>query len=259
MSVSDAIKKTLVPWLAKHKRIPKERKGRLEYYWRPWHFPTKSSADRLIYISGDSWMTAGYFNNFIMETWPDDFIINRAKAATGNRDIINILKRDIDVLKDISLPKTLLIVFSEVGRNINEIDRSKLDQFTTINDYLKTVQKKQCEEIYDIGSVLDNCQIFVTTAYVPNSFNGNPSIIDFLDNHGHMPTECYNLTSKFYAWFVEQNLKKPEQLMSDLDNLDSYSSWLLGHKDIDHSVHIVGNESYVYQKFFKHYLNNEKF
>lgn len=259
MSVSDAIKKTLVPWLAKHKRIPKERTARLEYYWRPWHFPTQSSADRLIYISGDSWMTGGYFNNFLMETWPNACIMNRAKAATGNQDIINVLKQDMVVLDQINLPKTILIVLSEVGRNINEIQTERLDQFDTITDYLRVIQQEQSKKIYESTQSLDNCETFVTTAYVPNAFNDNLSVIDFVDGLQARPVDCFNLTSKFYSWFVDQNLKDPSQLMNDLDMLDSYSTWLLSHPDIDESAHIVGYESYVYQKFFRHYLNNEKF
>ena len=257
MNIKHQIKNLFDPWIKSRKKIPNYVPFATEedYYWRHWMPDTETYSDRIIYLGGDSWMHQYLTNPYLMQTFPNTCIINRSRPGAGNGDILRLLKQDLEMLNQVDIPITFLIVFSEVGRNRQEIDTDQLKNHSTLNDYLKTVQQLQFQTVYDLTQHLD-AEVFCTTAYVPNLVNSNPSVIDFIDQSTPRPCECFNLTSKFYAWFVDKNYFQPSQLMVDLDLLDAYVTWLTGMKEIDHTAHIKEDYVDIYQNFFKHYLKS---
>jgi hypothetical protein len=254
MSLSESFKNLIAPWLKANKRIPNELKSTVEY-WRPWRNTTHNETNRVVYITGDSWMWSPYFNDYLLETWPNDMFINRYKKGNSNHEILEILQQDIAILEQISQPKIIIVAFSEIGRHTNEIDASQIHKHHTVNEYLKSVQQQQFEQVMEISGHLSNTEIFATSAFVPNMVNSNPTVTDFLD-HTPMPAPCFNLTSSFYASLVEAGHVTPENCLKDLDMMDQYVTWLTSHSCCNETGHLWGIEGdKVYQRFFHHYLS----
>lgn len=257
MSINQQIKKLFDPWIKSRKKIPSFiPHAEKDYYWHQWLPDTEISCKKIIYIGGDSWMHQYATNPYLMKTYPNTCIINRSRPSAGNGDIIRILEQDIAMLKQIDIPIIFLIVFSEIGRNRQEIDTDQLKNYSAITDYLKVVQRLQFQKVDELTQHLD-AEVICTTAYVPNLTNSNPSVIDFIDTPYPKPCDCLNLTSKFYAWFVDQGYSHGSQLMTDLDNLDAYVTWLTGLREIDKTAHIKADFLDIYHRFFTHFFKDK--
>ena len=243
-------------WMDRRKRVPSFIGYKNDYYWNQWLPHTDTPCDQIIYLLGDSWMVGGYRNVHLMRKYPHSCVINRSFPGGGNGDMIKMLEQDSHFLKQIDLPITVFVAFSEIGRNQQEIDTDKIKDFRCVNDYLVEVQRYQFQKIKDLSNQI-GAKSICTTAYVPNTVNSNPSIIDFIKKK-NFPNLCFNLTSKFYSWFYDNGHMPVSGLINDIDRVDSYVLWLTGHEEIDETAHIKPQYDHdVYKTFFDHYFPND--
>lgn len=239
----------MMPWIASRGHVPKIVHRRVPTYWQSW-LTEDSGVGQIVYIGGDSWMQEYQIKTQMMQRHPNWLVINRSKGGNSNDEIIRLLDSDKKFLESIDLPVTVIVAFSEVGRHQNEIDIDRLKKHSSVTDYLKQVQIEQHERIKQIVKDFDN--VFITTAYVPNTFNQEKTVLDHVPNLGSAPCECFNLHSHLYTWCVEQGFPIKD-IMNDIDRVNQYVSWLLDNPAIDDSVHIEADTDtayFIYNNFF---------
>ena len=250
MNWKNQIKSLLDPWIRSRKKLPKTLPTRRHGYWNYLFDSDIGATERILYIGGDSWLTEFYIKTYLQNSRPNSLIINRALGGAGNHEIISFLEQDLKVLTCCPVPIDILIVFSEVGRNQSEMNSNEMKKYRTITEYLATVQQNQYQKVLDLCG---NLKPIVTTAFVPNTFNSVPSIIDHVPDLVDRPCDCFNLSSRVYSWCMEQGFDM-DAIMSDLDRVDQYVEWLTASAYIDETAHIkVGKEqeNQIYKAFFE--------
>lgn len=131
----------------------------------------------ILYTNGCSWIENLYLNRAMQQNFPDVLHINRGIGGNGNWQIIERSIADLKLLKNQSIPVAAYISFSEVSRNKKELSLVNPIKYKKINDYFRDIL---LQEHQLLDSALDQLKInrFITTSFINNCFNNNPSIVD---------------------------------------------------------------------------------
>ena len=188
------------------------------------------------------------FNRTFINNYPDYLLINRSIGGTGNSLMIDILKKDIELLKLFNVDTYFLVSLSEVGRNKKDFTFVKPNNFTSSHDYFAEILKRQYNEIKQI---LKNTNAYITTCCINNNFNDNDTLLDFCGEQTVKKPDrsVYHYNSGIYEYMKDRNDIFPFNYNKDIELTLLSLKWLLGQEFIDDTLHINGYKPY--EKFLE--------
>lgn len=198
---------------------------------------------KLFYALGCSWLHSNFFNRTFINSYPDYLLINRSIGGIGNSLMIDILKKDMELLKLFNVDTYVLVSFTEVGRCKNDFTFVNPSNFTSSHDYFAEILKRQYNEIKQI---LKNTNAYITTSFINNNFNDNNTLLDFCGKQTiKKPNKSvYHYNSGTYEYIKDRNNIFPFNHSKDIELALLSQKWLLGHEFIDDTFHINGYKPY---------------
>ena len=198
---------------------------------------------KLFYALGCSWLHSNFFNRTFINSYPDYLLIDRSIGGIGNSLMIDILKKDMELLKLFNVDTYVLVSFTEVGRCKNDFTFVNPSNFTSSHDYFAEILKRQYNEIKQI---LKNTNAYITTSFTNNNFNDNNTLLDFCGEQTIKKPDrsVYHYHSGIYEYMKDRNNIFPFNYNKDIELTLLSQKWLLGHEFIDDTLHINGYKPY---------------
>ena len=223
----------------------------------PWAFRADinrkvEGQNKILYAIGDSWLHGNLFHRVIINSYPEYFFINKSVGGISNGIIIDLLRQDLQVLNLLNVEVVFLVCLSEVGRSSQELYLENPKNYKSTHEYFGAILKKQ---VTMIENIIGDHSNFITTAFISNNFNDNPSIVDFCSGTGlKKPENVFTVYGNGIFEFIKERPIFQFDLASDLDKALRLRDFLGSHQDIDDTLHPDSYEPY--DKFIKHFFSN---
>ena len=213
---------------------------------REWDFAVDNEPKgRILYVIGCSWWANQNVARFLEKEYGEYLIINKSIDGLSNTNMINILQNDVKFLSSIKnpfIPVKFLVNFTEIGRNKKEFTLVNPKDFTTSIDFLQAVLKVQYDEVKEL---VKNYESYITTSFIPNTFNNNKRLIDFC-----VPTKPeqgplgYSYSVGTYEFFNDNPKIFKFDKFYEQKVLENSRQYLFNHKHINTTLHPKSVEPY---------------
>jgi len=214
-----------------------------------WDYKSRDTKPKkLFYALGCSWLQDNFFNRTFINNYPEHLLINRSIGGMGNSLMIDILKKDINLLKSFNTDLYFLVSFSEVGRNKNDFKLVNPINFTSSHDYFAEILKRQHNEVKQI---LENTNAYITTSFTNNNFNNNNTLLDFCGKQAFKKPDrhVYHYNAGIYEYMKDRDNIFSFNHHKDIEATLLSQKWFAGHEFVDDTLHVNGYEPY--EKFLE--------
>jgi len=223
----------------------------------PWGFNVKktpnSQSKKVFYAIGDSWLDSIYFNRVFLNDYSDYFFINRSISGMSNAIMLDLIKKDMELLTSLDTDPIFLVAFSEVGRSIIDFTSCDPREYSSSHAYFGEVLKNHYDEIKNVIGDYPN---YITTAFISNNFNNNLSIIDFCSGSRlRKPENVFSVCSTgIFDYLKDRNKIFKFNLLDDIEASLKLRKFMESHRDIDDTLHV--NYYKVYEDFLENVFSN---
>ena len=216
------------------------------YPWG-WSFDIKKTPNKILYSIGDSWLDRIQFTRVVKNNYPEYININRAISGANNSLILQTIKNDLDLLSTMNVEIVFLVVLTEVGRSRSDLGFSDPKKHSSVHTYFGEILKNQHVKLLEI---LEGQKHYITTAFVPNNFNSNKTIIDFCGKFDSPRADkIFSVSSGIFQYLKDREKIFQFNFADDVEKSIKLKNHIVSHEHIDQTLHPT---SYVpYEKFLE--------
>ena len=201
---------------------------------------------KVIYSIGCSWMKSNLWLRTVDHHLPGYLHINRAVGGQSNFEIIQTLQSDLDIILKLDSDPCFVISLTEPLRCFSELKYLEPTNYTNASDYLKDIL---LYEYQTVENILQNHRHYITTSFVPNYSNDNPTLMSYCKPIIKQPADCFNVGSGIYQWFADRKKLFKFDINNDLDKVIDWRKFMQNHQHM--ADHYHPNHYSVYENFLE--------
>lgn len=215
------------------------------YHWfrTPNDFEPKQ---KIFYSIGCSWLKSNFWSRVVNYHLPKHFHINRSVGGQSNFEIIETLRSDIEYVTKLDSDVVFVVSLTEPVRCQWELKYLQPNHQKTATEYLKDLFENEYQQIIKI---LNNHRHYITTSFVPNYLNDNPTVMSYCKPTTEQPADCFHVQSGLYQWFRDRNTLFKFDINNDLDKVIDWREFMQNHQHM--ADHYHPNHYSVYENFLE--------